>query len=275
MPLSVLTLNIWHNSGPWPARRALIRDWIAQLHPDLIGFQEVLRGPGCDQLAELLDGLGYHTDFEPAVPFWDDQSLAFGNAVAARWPLRAREAIPLPDAGDDEKRVALAVTVDAPFGPVGFACTHLNWKLHHGWVREQQVVAVCALSRRLRPRDGFPPIIVGDFNAQPESAEVRYVKGLQSLDGRSVYYRDAWAFAGDGRNGTTWSNQNEYARTALEPNRRIDYIFAGPPLANGVGQIESCRVICDDERDGVWPSDHFGVYADLRTTPYEGRNVTA
>jgi hypothetical protein len=35
----------------------------------------------------------------------------------------------------------------------------------------------------------------------------------------------------------------------------------------GIGKIEKCRVVCDDEVDGVWPSDHFGLYAELRTEP--------
>lgn len=265
MPLSVLTLNLWHNSGPYAARRERIREWIRRLDPDLIAFQEALRGEGFDQVSDLLDGSSYHTDFEPAVPFWGDERLAFGNAVASRWPLSDRQAVILPDAGDAERRVALSVTVAAPFGPVGFTCTHLNWKLHQGWVRERQVVAVCALSRRRRPPDGFPPIIAGDFNAEPDSAEIRYVKGLQSLEGGSVHYRDAWALAGAG-DGATWSNCNAYARAALEPDRRIDYVFVGPPSADGRGAIERCQVVCDSEADGVWPSDHFGVYAELRTS---------
>ena len=140
MTLSILTLNLWNNSGPYAARRELIRAWIARLNPDLIGFQEVLRGDAIDQLSDLLDGAGYQTDFEPAVPFWEDAALQFGNAVASRWPLLDREAIALPDAGDAERRVALSVTVDAPIGPVGLTVTHLNWK------RTQSALRVeCAL----------------------------------------------------------------------------------------------------------------------------------
>jgi endonuclease/exonuclease/phosphatase family metal-dependent hydrolase len=266
MPLSVLTLNLWHNSGPYTARRERIREWIAQLNPDLIACQEALRGKSFDQVSDLLDGFSHHVDFEPTIPFWDDASLEFGNAVASRWPIVDREAVILPDAGDAERRVALSVTVAAPFGPVSFTCTHLNWKLHQGWVRERLVVAACALSRRRRPREGFPPILAGDFNAEPDSAEIRYVKGLQSLAGGSVHFRDAWALAGTGK-GATWSNRNAYARAALEPDRRIDYIFVGPPAAYGLGAIENSRVVCDDEVRGVWPSDHFGVYAELRTDP--------
>ena len=129
------------------------------------------------------------------------------------------------------------------------------------------MIALCDFVLSLRPRGGFPTLLVGDFNAEPEAAEIRYVSGLQSLEGRSVHFRDAWRVAGDGGPGLTWSNRNPYARAWHEPDRRIDYVFAGYPQSDGVGRIESCRVVCDDERGGVWPSDHFGVYAELRTEP--------
>jgi len=76
--------------------------------------------------------------------------------------------------------------------------------------------------------------------------------------------------AGDGGPGFTWSKGNPYAAADLEPDRRIDYIFTGWPSRNGVGQILCCRVVCDEESEGVWPSDHFGVYAELRTEGIPG-----
>ena len=268
MTVSVLTLNIWNEDGPWKERAPGIREWIERLDPDLIGFQEVLLGPGLDQLSELLDGLGYQTDYEAAIPFWKDASLGFGNAVASRWPIAEREVARLPDGGDGEQRVALSVTLEAPFGPISLTSTHLNFKLHHGAIRERQVIALGELVLRRRPRGGFPPILVGDMNAEPASSEIRYLSGLQTLDDRSVYLRDAWTHAGDGGPGITWSNRNPYARPWLEPERRIDYVFVGPPLIDGRGHLESCRVVCDDERHGIWPSDHFGVLAELRSEPF-------
>ena len=35
-------------------------------------------------------------------------------------------------------------------------------------------------------------------------------------------------------------------------------------------QVVALCEVCDDEVDGVWPSDHFGVYAELRTEPIPG-----
>ena len=274
MPLSVLTLNLWHDQGPWPERAARIRGWIDRLAPDLIGFQEALRLPGHDQVSELLGPRRYHLAFAAASPFWRAGEEArrgeFGNAIASRFPIAGQEAIALPDAGDGETRSALSVTVQAPPGSVALTCTHLNWKLHHGWVREQQVVALCDFALRRRPKDGFPPLLVGDFNAEPDSAEVRYVTGLQSIGGWSVAFLDAWRVAGGGSPGITWSNANVYARGEREPDRRIDYVFAGPPGRDGLGQITACRVVCDAEESGVWPSDHFGVYVELRDRPLGG-----
>lgn len=265
--LSILTLNLWNREGPYALRRERIREWIDRLDPDLIGFQEALRSDRWDQVAELLEGRGRHLDHVCATDFWEDPKLGFGNAVASRWPITDRTEFRLPGSGDGEKRAALSVTVEAPVGPVSFTCTHLNWKFHHGYVRERQVVALCRFVLERRPPGGFPPILVGDFNAEPDSAEIRYVAGLQSLEGGSVHFRDAWRLGGDGGAGHTWANRNPYARIWLEPDRRIDYVFVGYPHVGGVGRVETCRVVCDDARDDVWPSDHFGVYVELRTEP--------
>ena len=44
--LSVLSLNLWHDAGPYTERAKSLREWIDRLDPDLIGFQEALRGRG-------------------------------------------------------------------------------------------------------------------------------------------------------------------------------------------------------------------------------------
>jgi endonuclease/exonuclease/phosphatase family metal-dependent hydrolase len=271
MTLKVLTLNIWHDQSPWPERARLIRQWIDRLEPDLIGFQEVLVGEGVDQLRELVGDTDYHSQYAAAMTLPDRTHLQFGNAIASRWPIVDSEEIRLPDRGDWERRAALCVSLDSPHGPIGFTCTHLHWQFNHGYVREKQVGVVAATAWERRPKDGFPPIIVGDFNAEPDSDEIRYMTGLHSSRGKSVAFLDSWQVAGDhslpGEQalGITWSNRNPYARVEYEPRRRIDYIFAGLPGRKGVGAIETSRVVCNEEEAGVWPTDHFGVFAELRT----------
>lgn len=273
-PLRVLDLNLWNTDGPWPQRARRIGEWIDRLDPDLLALQEVVRMDGCDQLAELLGDRPYHRDWVPASPFWrpgrEQEKGEVGNAVASRWPISDREELVLPGLGDFETRAALSVEVAAPFGPLGLTVAHLNWRLDHGFVRERQVQALCELALRRAPRDGFPPLLVGDFNAEPTATEIRYVTGRHALGGRSVCFLDAWERAGNGGPGLTWSNRNPWARAEREPDRRIDYVFSGLPRRNGLGELLACRVVCDDEVDGVWPSDHFGVYAELRSEPVAG-----
>lgn len=274
--LKVLTLNLWHDQGPWSSRAERIRNWLDRLDPDVVGFQEALRGPQLDQVAELLGPRLPHRDYGCAGVFTrSGVRFEFGNAVASRWPLVGREEQRLPDRGDAETRAALHVDIEAPFGPLAFSCTHLHWRFHHGDTRSRQVRAIADRVLARRPSGGFPPILVGDFNAEPEWDEIRFLTGGHAIDGKTVYFHDAWRVAGRDAAaaapheppGCTWSNRNRFARLALEPDRRIDYIFSGYPTAQGLGLVERCAVVCDDEHAGVWPSDHFGVVAELRTQP--------
>ncbi|MDH5671298.1 MAG: endonuclease/exonuclease/phosphatase family protein [Myxococcales bacterium] len=269
MALKVLTLNIWHNAGPWPERRRLIRQAFEELQPDVIGLQEVLQGDDVDLLAELSEGFGYETAFAMASPFWLDLDVRFGNAILSRHPIEQLHELRLPDGGDFETRGALTALIRAPFGPLCFSVTHLNWKLHHGHVRLRQVEALCEHVLSHRPEGGFPPVVVGDFNAEPDSDEIRYMRGLHSSAGRSVHFRDALRQIRDLRGHHepvfTWDNRNPYARGEWEPNRCLDYIFVGYPLRNGLGHVRDARLVCDGPEDGVWPSDHFGVFAELET----------
>jgi endonuclease/exonuclease/phosphatase family metal-dependent hydrolase len=111
-------------------------------------------------------------------------------------------------------------------------------------------------------------VLAGDFNAAPDSASVRFWRGLQSLGDTSVCYRDAWESAHPGDPGHTFSPRNPLVVTGgdnwqLELGRRIDYVMVrcgdhGPTL-----DVRACERIFEKPVEGVWASDHFGVVADL------------
>lgn len=227
----------------------------------------MLKGDSIDQLAQLFDGLGYHLSYAREHPFWSDPEVDIGNAIASRCPIMDKEQLPLAAMDNRENRVALFCTIDAPVGTLEFACTHLNWPFYHGAIREQQVLQVCSRLMERSQGNGFPPILVGDFNAEPHSSEIRYVTGLHALQGQSMYCRDTFNEMGGDDEGFSWSNDNPYARLVIEPNRRIDYIFMGAVQPNGVGITESCQLVCDQPDGDIWPSDHFGVYAKCRDKP--------
>jgi endonuclease/exonuclease/phosphatase family metal-dependent hydrolase len=250
--LAVLTLNVWNREGPWPKRLPLIRSWIERLQPDLIGLQEVA---DASHTQELLSGFGYHTEW---------MGTTSGVAIAARWPIHDRQELWLP--GDDKFTggPALRGMVDSPYGTIPYTCaTTAFYMTHHGYKRERQMPALNEFARAQTKND-FPAILVGDFNTDPASAEIRYLQGLQSLEGGSAYWCDAWDQAGDGGKGTTWSKSNDFAAWAPWPNRRIDYIFIAQPRLDGAGTIEHCSVVCNEKVGDIWPSDHFGVLARVK-----------
>ncbi|MDB4943745.1 MAG: putative secreted protein [Labilithrix sp.] len=255
----VATLNIWNRLGPWEERLVAIRAGVRALGADVLALQEVLRFPALDQAALVADGLGYEVAWGMAS---ENHGFPFGNAILSRWPVARTEVVPLPTGATDETRSVVFAELDSPFGRVPVFCTHLNWKLHHGHVRQLQVKALAAAVARLAPEGGFPPIVMGDFNAEPDSDEIRYLRGLTSLGGESVYFADAFAVAaadGEGT-GATFSKRNAFAEPLREPDRRIDYIFVRPD--EGLrGEPREARVCFDAPHGGVFPSDHFGVTA--------------
>jgi endonuclease/exonuclease/phosphatase family metal-dependent hydrolase len=157
----------------------------------------------------------------------------------------------------------LRADVDGPRGPLQVFSTHLNWRFDHSAVRQQQVRAIAEVVAGARPRT-YPPVLCGDFNAVPDSDEIRMLTGRAAGPVEGLVFHDAWEAAGDGGPGHTWSNANPYAVLDLEPDRRIDYVLVGWPKAGGAGHVTSCEVVGTSPVDGVVPSDHYGVLAELR-----------
>jgi endonuclease/exonuclease/phosphatase family metal-dependent hydrolase len=182
----------------------------------------------------------------------------------SRWPIVHTDVRQLPGREGAEPRTVLAALVETPAGLVPVLTTHLDCEFDAGWVRERQVLLLDQLARELSRRAELPPLVLGDFNAHPDSTEMRFLRGLASLEGRSTYFQDAWEAAGPGGPGCTWDNRNRFAACAYEPNRRIDYILVGAPGAGGRGQVVSSRLAFDQPVGDLFASDHFGVLADLR-----------
>src|SRR5260370_12251025 len=263
--LCVATLNIWNRFGPWEKRLAAIRAGVATLEPDLLGLQEVVRldpgeGDELDQAAAISAGFGYHCAYGRAR---DEPWI--GNAVLSRWPIGQSHVFELPRGGTDERRVLLFAEVQAPIGRIPLFVTHLNWKFGEGHVREAQVREIALRVEALVQPDGFPPILLGDFNAEPMADEIRFLRGLTSLGGgRRVCFQDAFETAGDGSPGYTFARRNPFAAPLGEPNRRIDYGFVHGPSDRRRGDPIEAQICFHQPVDETFPSDHFGVIAKLR-----------
>lgn len=276
--LRVATLNIWNKSGPWTERLPLIRRELSELSPDVVGLQEALRlipdeknppvpAPDNDQASEIAEGLGYHVAYGAAADY--SGGLKFGNAILTRHKIIDSRTFRLPGADSGETRSMLYALLETPWGRWPVFVTHLNWKLHDAVVRVRQTVYLAERIFVLAPveADFLPPVLMGDFNADPASDEIRYLKGQHLIDGRSLYFADVWEYADPPGPGYTFARDNAFARSAGEPNRRIDYIFVRGPDKRKRGEPRNVRRAFDRSAPGsegpVWPSDHYGLVCDL------------
>lgn len=244
--LRVATLNLWGRRGPWPDRLRLIRAELRRLSPSLVGLQEVMRDDAC-QASEIASELGHEVVYAPATTF--DEGV-MGNALLSTLPVLDRQVFPLPTAPDIETRALLYARVEAPDGggEVAVFVTHLDWQPGHGAHRLAQVRFIAERVTALA--DGRPSVLMGDFNAEPSTGEIRWLTGAG--------FTDAWVSGGDGSAGETFSPVNAYARRSGVSARRIDYIFTSGPRA----AARTSPAFQTPSAD-VWPSDHFGLVTDL------------
>lgn len=279
--LRVATLNIWNKSGPWAERLVLIRRELERLSPAVLGLQEVLRyapdasgfqaAPETCQATEIAVNFGFQVVYAEASDY--SNGLKFGNALLSKHPVLETFRFRLPDLSSGESRVLLGGLLQTPFGSLPVFVTHLNWKLHQGAVRIEQVKFIVDRIFEIAPIRGphLPPILMGDFNADPDSDEMRFLRGLKIDAGRSVFFADSWIYGGDGSAGATYCRSNDYARAAREPSRRIDYIFVRGPdaLLRGEPIRTELAFATPDRRDAstIWPSDHFGLVTDIELSP--------
>jgi endonuclease/exonuclease/phosphatase family metal-dependent hydrolase len=263
--LRIATWNLWWRFGPWEARQPAIEETIRRVDADVWCLQEVFATrDGEDQAERLADVLGgYHVAHESRFDL-DEFEQSIGNAVLSRWPITSSEMRPLPAPdGLDELRCVVRADIDAPHFALEVFVTHLNWRMDQSHVRQEQVRAICEFVAETRDRREFPPVLCGDFNAVPDAEEIRMLTGRTTVPVPKLVFIDAWGAAGAG-SGTTWDNRNGFAAEEFEPDGRIDYVFVGYPRDVGVGHVETASLVGDEPVDGVWPSDHFGVCAEVR-----------
>ena len=234
--LKLVTFNIWHNQGDWPARlELLIADLRAQ-DADVIALQEVLEDAAvslpnqAQTLADALGGYEVHfvsTDAEGA-------PRRYGNAILSRLPVLQhdwRKLEPL-----DDYRTAVRARVELGGRPVDIVNTHLAAQPDAGAVRTRQISDLMAWL----PQDGTPLIVTGDFNAQqtdPELATLTQPRFLTALPHGAV--------------ATTLNTAKNHL------SRQIDHIF----VEGDRFTIAQAAVIGDRPTNGEYPSDHFGVVA--------------
>jgi endonuclease/exonuclease/phosphatase family metal-dependent hydrolase len=282
----VVTLNFWCLEPPLDVRLALAERQLRALAPDVVAMQEVRPMDeggrrGRTTAAWLAEALGFEHVYEPAVHRHDGDE---GLAILSRHPIVEHRVTRLPDARPDEARILLSAAIHfsgsgsglgsgpGPAALVWLHCTHLHYRPEDGVARERQVVAVDQAIRELGMGADEAPvhILCGDFNAPPDSDEMRFLRGLTTLAGRRTVYQDAFARVHPRADGFTWCAEigAARARRTNDADRRLDYVFVSPRRKDGRGTVHDARVVMDERQDhgdiSTAASDHYGVLADIQ-----------
>jgi endonuclease/exonuclease/phosphatase family metal-dependent hydrolase len=264
--MRIVSWNLWWRYGPWKRRQEAIAATLAEVRPDLCGLQEVWEAPEENLAAELAGRLGMHWCWAAASSGRDEhgEELSIGNAILSRWPITSHTQAGLP-AGhlEDERRVAVHARIETPGGALPAFTTHLTYGPGLSGVRTAQASALAQFVARHSADCAYPPVVTGDLNAEPGSDELRLLGGLltsPAVPGLALI--DAWRYAEPADPGFTWDRRNGYQADSVIPDSRIDYILVGLPRHRH-GKVRSVQLAGTAPVDGIWPSDHFAVVADL------------
>lgn len=275
-PLRVVTFNLLHD-GPGSGflqgethleeRLEMALRELKALDPDILAVQEASESRRHGNVPErLAAALGLELIFAPATerifglaPL--DRAIVGimgfkeGPAILTRFPILSSEVYELPRCRNRlEPRVLLQAELRTDRGPLQVFTTHTA----RG--DECQMEWVAGI---VRERTGSSPsLLMGDFNNGDTS---RVLSTLRSEGG----FVDAFRIANPTDEGPTVWQRIE----APEPtvSRRVDFVL----VLNGrdvKASIRSSRLVLDRPgrlQDGttLWPSDHYGVLAELDLEP--------
>jgi endonuclease/exonuclease/phosphatase family metal-dependent hydrolase len=270
LPLLVMSWNLWWRFGDWRRRHEGIVRVLEHTAPDIVGLQEVWATATENQAQTLGDKLGMHFAWSPSPSpesfqrRLGDRRVLVGNAVLSRWPITRKSTCDLPSGVVDAGRTALCAHIAGPAGAVPFFTAQLTSAVGHSALRSDQVRALARFVVG-ECSEGASPIVTGDFNAEPDSDEMRLLCGLKTPPAvPGLVLLDAWYFADPASPGWTWDRRNPAVLATGEPDARIDYVFLGyRPNSESAPTVRAARLAGNESSNGVWPSDHAAVVVDL------------
>ena len=191
----VVTWNVWANSGPWELRYARIEQLLRGMDADIVGMQEVFRAVGYEPVAEIAQKLGL--TYTPCIEWFEPARLESGTAVLSRWPVSDTGSLKLAGFDGGDGGLVQFARVDGPRGQIDVFVVMLDWRPDLSHVRQAQVRELAAYVNDTGS-PAHPVLILGDFNAGPDSDEMRMLVGQSQTAAPGLVFYDAWEVASEG-----------------------------------------------------------------------------
>lgn len=205
MRLTVLSWNIWiigHFNE--------IKRFLKEADADIIGLQEVQNDDPERDVIGFLTALGYEHVFQP-VPKVGPRRVSDGPALFSRLPMSNKQAHLL---SEESSRAAVSADIMAGNTTLHVFSTHLLHTHQEYWnIQLEQTKQLL----NLLPREHT--IVMGDFNATPESPVIQNMRAV---------FSDS-----DPSGAPTWSMYKEGCDgcDATKEKIRLDYIFTTPDIS--------------------------------------------
>ena len=252
----VATLNLLNNAyGRWPERAPLVVDQARRLDADVYAFQEV--DARSRQIERIVDAVG--TGYEAAVLANPDPGSIKSLAIVTRLPIAGRHELTSLEQGD----LALRVDVDARgTAPLRVVTTHFHFSPSRQGSARRRRQAEQLLEWLSHEGPARPTVVLGDFNSKDGGAAVCTMK---------EHFRSSHEVANGREPQSTHPTPLVHA---LDTQRAfglpvfpegggaaIDYVFVDETIT-----VERCELAWTEPSAGepnLYPSDHFGLVADL------------
>jgi endonuclease/exonuclease/phosphatase family metal-dependent hydrolase len=252
--LTVLSINLWHDwprHRRWRQRLESVALLVEHESADLVLLQEVARTRRLAADRWLADRLGMHDSYQRANG--DRARIGFeeGVAVLSRFPLGPAHGRRL-SAGRNPfvRRVALAVPVQAPTGPVLAVSAHLGLLAAHN---ARQVEALRAWVASVS--GGEVAVVGGDFNAPEHRRSIAHTTSV---------WTDTFRHRHPTGPAPTHRRRRPWQQTVL--TRRLDYVFVAQPPDRHWLVTDAHHL----DAPGGPASDHLAVLARLRPVGTDG-----
>lgn len=215
MELKIISWNIW-DEGHFDE----IAQFLKSSEADIVGLQEVLPFSKSIPIIEFLTSLGYEHVYAPA-RLSGGEKEEMGNAVFSKYPI-VNSAVHV--LSEENKRIAVQADITVEGKIVHVFSVHL---LHtHQKASSIQELQVENLLKVL-PQEKV--IVMGDFNATPDSVAVQKVRSVLTDT--------------DTTSAPTWSVYPEGCPVCnpLEIDIRMDYIFVSSEIKTISSAVEASK----------------------------------
>lgn len=250
--LKVATFNVWNNNKTWDIRKEIIIQEITRINADIIALQEV---PNLKELQSIIKqvGINHYSFYEyPG----DDEGLA----VLSTFPIEE-----VSKENDVLNNCSMRTIVRINELTIGLTNVHLTWK--SAYKREKEIVEVVKWISESKNTDY--ELLCGDFNSKPNLSSIyNFLVGELSIES----FDTSWVDLGQSEKSPTldyeknrWLLNRENLNCIRVPVR-YDWILLKSCYPKQEPKLLNIELFANEESltEQVFPSDHYGVIADLR-----------